>query len=113
MFLALLFSLQTTAATAPPAAAEPLDIDFDLATYKPSYPSGCALGTSSDIVVCGARRPAGAYPLEEMARIFEPRPLVAQTRLFGSVRGRAYVESVGMPQGQVSKRAMVGIKLGF
>lgn len=105
MSLALLMSLQ--------AAAAPQAVDFDLARYKPSQPARCAASGVTEIVVCGMRPRGGDYPLEKMARIFEEKPLVAQTDLGGGAQGRAYVESVPLPNGMISKRAMVGIRLGF
>jgi hypothetical protein len=113
MSLALLLALQA----APPAPAEPqaragpLPIAFALATAKPADPCGAAPSEASDIVVCG-RRP-GVYDFEKWERMFEAGPLVAETSLGGGAVARAYVESVEMPNGQVSKRAMVGVKIKF
>jgi hypothetical protein len=106
MRLALLIALQ-----AAPQAPEGLPaIDFDLATAKPSDP--CRSGAAgSDIVVCGRRR--SDYDMEKWARIFRTEPLVAETAIGRGAVARAYSESVAMPGGQVSKRAMVGIKLPF
>lgn len=107
----LLIALQSAPAPAPPPA-EPHRVDFDLRTYKPSRDCGDTAGADT-ILVCGRRPGGGAYPLERMAKIFEPGPMDAETGLFGTVRGRAYVEEVPMPGGQVSKRVMIGIKLPF
>jgi hypothetical protein len=111
MTLLLLIALQSSPAPAPaPADARP--VEFDLRTYKPSSDCGDP-AAAGGILVCG-RRPGGtAYPLERMAKIFEQGPADAETGLFGTVRGRAYVEEVAMPGGQVSKRVMIGIKLPF
>ncbi len=109
MSLALLLALQA----APPASAEPLRIGFDLAQVKPADP--CATGGGgggSDIVVCG-RRPRADYDLEKWERVFRTGPLLAEKAIGPGAVARAYVESVAMPGGQVSKRAMVGIKLAF
>ena len=107
MSLALLLALQA----APQGPAGLPAIDFDLARVKPADP--CATGGGgSDIVVCG-RRPRGDYDIEKWARIFATEPLVAETSIGRGAVARAYVESVAMPGGQVSKRAMVGIKLPF
>jgi hypothetical protein len=107
MRLALLLALQA----APPAPADPLPIDFDLARVKPADP--CATGgAGSDIVVCG-RRPRGTFDMEKWERVFRTGPLLAEKSIGGGAVARAYVESVAMPGGQVSKRAMVGIKIGF
>lgn len=120
MTLALLLSLQAAAPAPPPSlpSAPPsaglLDVDFDLAHWKPPA-SACSAADrveSGGILVCG-RRPSTAYPLERMARIFEAGPGDAETGLFGTVRGGAYVQSVAYSNGTVAKRIMVGIKLPF
>jgi len=106
MSLALLLALQS----APSAPAEPLQIDFDLAGVKPGDPCRTG-GGGTDIVVCG-RRP-GVFDFEKWERVFRTGPLLAETSIGGGGVARAYVESVGMPGGQISKRAMVGIRLKF
>lgn len=116
MALVLLMIAQVAAASPPPAAA-PARIDFDLA----KAPRGeLAMGLSrcpkgeeeGDIVVC-ARISGEGYDYEGAERRYRQGPMDAETGLFGTVRGRVYVESVGMPNGDVSKRVMVGIKLPF
>jgi hypothetical protein len=114
MSLALLIAFQ--AAAAPAADQKPVDIrtiDFDLSRYRPS-PLACA-PSPGDILVCG-RRPAVSLSAAEMARLaklYEQGPIDAETGLVGNVRGRVYTEEVAMPNGQVSKRAMIGIRLPF
>ena len=114
MPLALFLALQ--AAAAAPASAPPLvQLDFDLARFSPEgfLPGrACSRSDASAIVVCG-RRAAGAYPLAEMARIFEPGRLVAERRLAGNLTGNVHVESAPMDRGAVSNRAMVGLRLPF
>jgi hypothetical protein len=113
MSLALLIAFQ---AAAPAAGQKPVDlrtIDFDLSRYRPA-PAACA-PSPGDILVCG-RRPAGSLGAGEMARLaklYEQGPMDAETGLFGQIRGRIYTEEAAMPNGQVSKRAMVGIRLPF
>jgi hypothetical protein len=108
MSLALLLALQA----APPASPEPLaSIDFDLARVKSADPCRTG-GAGSDIVVCG-RRPPGAYDFEKWERVFRTRPLLAEKEIGPGAVLRAYVESVEMPGGQISKRAMVGVKVKF
>ncbi|HEX9965643.1 MAG TPA: hypothetical protein VGB04_11745 [Allosphingosinicella sp.] len=107
MSLALLIALQA----APQAPAEPLPIDFDLATVKRSDPCETG-GAGSDIVVCG-RRLRGDFDLEKWERVFRTGPLLAEKSIGRGAVARAFTESVDMPGGQVSKRAMVGIRLGF
>jgi hypothetical protein len=107
MRLALLLALQA----APQAPAGPLPIDFDLARVKPADPCETG-GEGSDIVVCGGR-PGGVYDMEKWERVFRTKPLVAERSIGRGAVVRAYTESVEMPGGQISKRAMVGIRLGF
>jgi hypothetical protein len=108
MRLALLLALQSAPQTPP---AGPLAIDFDLARVKPA--DRCATGAAgSDIVVCG-RRPRGGYDLEKWERVFRTDPLTAEKSIGPGATAGVYVDSVAMPGGQVSKRALVGIKLGF
>ena len=115
MPLALILALQ--AAAAAPASAPPLvQLDFDLARLSPEgfalSGRACSRGDPAAITVCG-RRVAGAYPLAEMARIFEPGRLVAERRLAGNLTGNVHVESAPMDRGAVSNRAMVGLRLPF
>ena len=112
MSLTLVLALQ--AAAAPPAPAFPA-IDFDLARLpRPEFGVGgrCDRADPSAIVIC-APRGGGAYPLGEMARMFEPGRIVAETRLFGNVIGDAHVEAVPMDRGAVSNRAMLRLRLPF
>ena len=117
MKLVLLLSLQAAAA-APPAAAPRVDaIRFDLAKAGQVRDRGVhgffACDRSGDaIVVCG-RRAGWAYPLEEMARIFEPKHIRAETGLGNGATGDVHTEQVAMPNGRQSKRIMVGIKMPF
>ena len=110
----LLLAFQAAAAPASPAPY--LHIDFDLARFaraeldRPGR--ACGRGDSSAITVCG-RRAAGVYPLAEMARIFEPGRLVAETRLAGNLTGDVHLESVPMDRGAVSNRVMIGLRLPF
>jgi hypothetical protein len=109
MSLALLLALQA----APQAPAEPLmPIDFDLARVKPA--DACETGGAggSDIVVCG-RRPGGVNDMEKWEREFRTKPLLAEKAIGRGAVVRAYTEAVEMPGGQISKRGMVGVRLGF
>ena len=115
MSLPLLLAFQAAAAPAPAPAPALTEIDFDLARYSQNE---LGLGTSacqrdsSEIVVC-ARRAHGDYPLEEMARIFEPGRLVAETRLIGNLIGGVRVERAVLGNGEVSNRLLVGVRLPF
>ena len=118
MSLMLIAVVQAAALRAPERV---VPADFDLADvrradeprllFDPSR--GCTRRTPDEILVCG-RRPADDYPIEEMARLFTPRRIVAETPLFGgAVTGRAYVESAPGDRGAVSNRVMIGITLPF
>lgn len=118
MAVALMLALQA-AAPAMPAGTPP--IAFDLADVAaaaddataPGLRRACRGDEPDEIVVCGRRPGGGDYPLDEMARIFEPRPAVAETDIGGGARARAYVESYAMPDGTISKRVMVGVRVPF
>jgi len=109
MSLALLLALQA----APEAPGAPLlEIDFDLARVKIADPCETGAARGSDIVVC-APRPGEAYDYEKWEREFRTEPLRAEKSIGPGAVVRAYVESVEMPGGNISKRAMVGVKIGF
>lgn len=112
MSLVLAFALQAAAAASP----GPASIDFDLARYRSSEagPGRCERGADPDaILVCGIRRRDGDYPLDEMARLFAPRPILAETGLGGRATGRLFLDSATLPNGMVSNRVMVGIRVPF
>jgi hypothetical protein len=112
MPLILLLAIQTAAVPPAPIA----EIDFDLARYSRTElgwgENACRRDDPDAIVVC-ARRGTGAYPLDRMARIFEPHRIVAETRLTGNLMGNVHAESVPMDRGAVSNRAVVQLRLPF
>jgi hypothetical protein len=115
MALALILAFQAGAELAPPAT---VPADFDLAkvpsaSQDPDPQRGCATEDSSDIMVCGRRRRGNDYPMEEMERRYREKRLVAEVGIAPNASVRAYGESAEMPGGQISKRAMVGVKLRF
>lgn len=119
MNLALLLSLQAAAAPAPATPVPAAPIDFDLAKARPRASRAdvhslfvCDDSSSAEIVVC-ARRAGPAYPLEEMARIFEPKPLKAGTGLGHGATADVHVEDVAFPTGLHSRRVMFTIKTPF
>ena len=110
MSLTLMLALQAGAAQ-PPIAA----INFDLARYSQAElgRATCRRDDLSVIVVC-ARRSNGDYPLEQMARIFEPHRIVAETRLRGDLTGNVHVEQGNFAdRGVVPNRIMIGLRLPF
>jgi hypothetical protein len=104
----VILALQAAGAQPPAAVAA---IDFDLAKYR--MEPGCGTGGGSEIVVCGRRPSGGAYPYEEMERLFAAKPLVAETDIGGGATAGAYVQRAEMPNGEISTRFVVGIKVGF
>jgi hypothetical protein len=119
MNLLLLISLQAAASPAPPPAA----IRFDLAKVRRA-PDVHGLFTcdrsGGDVVVCG-HRAGPAYPLDEMARIFEAKPLRAEKGIGGGAVAGAHLEQVQLGSGNsgsahsglTSNRVMIGIKTPF
>jgi hypothetical protein len=91
------------------------EVDFDLAeaTKRQQAQGGCGQPGAGEIVVCGRRPGAGDYPMEKWERVFREEPLVAEKGIGGGAVARAYVEQVELGSGQVSKRAMVGVKVPF
>ena len=119
MTLILLMSLQAAASSAPPPPRRIGIGDFDLARTRPAASRAdlhslfaCDNSSNAEIVVC-ARRAGPAYPIEEMARMFEAKPLKAETGLGHGVTGNVHVEDFEFPNGQHSHRVMVGVKLPF
>lgn len=111
MPLFLVMALPAAAAAPPPLA----DIDFDLARYgEAEFGRGaCRRDDPSAIVVC-APRGNGDYPLTEMARIFEPRRIVAETRVTGNLTGNIHLEQGDYSdRGVVPNRIMFGLRLPF
>lgn len=110
----MIWWLAMQAAQPTPAAAAP--IDFDLARVRPTQTrvtDRCEGGASGEIVVCGRRRSPEAVPSEEMERRYAATPAKAQLRLGGAATASAYVDAVAMPNGEISKRIMIGVKLPF
>lgn len=110
MALTLLLALQAAGQPVPSGTGT---AGFDLARMPPSSPDACQGQNASEIVVCGRRQAGDGYRLKELPRTFEEKPLRAETSIGGGVIGRAYVESVELSGGQISKRVMVGMKVPF
>ena len=114
MTLALLLALQAAAGPAGRGAVAP--VDFDLARARPAEPvlrRACVGATPDEIVVCGRPPPGGDYPLEDVAKIYESGPLDSEVSLGEGVRGSVTVDSVGLPNGEISKRVMVNVGVKF
>ena len=114
MSLALMLVLQAAPVPAAPdssASAGIIPLDFDLKLWIP--PDPCARGEeTAEIVVCGRRNP-DLYRITPLPGGYEAGPLVAEMGLGGGATGKVYVESVAMPDGQISKRIMFGVKMKF
>lgn len=120
MSLALLLALQAAAA---PAGVEPADwapgpvaaLDFDLARYRPAGPAerGCRADDPAPIMVCARRPSGGAYPMAQWARIFEVRPLRAETSLGGGAILGIHSQAAEIAPGMVSNRVMIGLRTAF
>lgn len=113
MALALWIAFQAAGAAPVEPPTDPMPIDFDLADVPPSESARCAPGDGSEIVVCGHRRLRNEYPLAEMERLFREKPVRAEAGLGPNATGGIYVGQAEMPQGQVSNRITVGVKLKF
>jgi hypothetical protein len=111
MKLFLLLSVQAAAAPAPAVKVQP--IHFDLARVKPIDPAlGCGPAQGSEIVVCARRKPY-VYPLDKMAKIYEPKALRAEKEIGGGAKAGVHVEQGELPNGMKSNRIMIGFKLPF
>ena len=114
----LVFLLGLQAATpAPPAAPRVDSVHFDLAKAGQTRDRGvhglfACDRSGPDVVVCG-HRAGPAYPLAEMARIYEPKHIRAEMGLGNGATGDVHTEQVVMPNGRISKRILVGLKLPF
>jgi hypothetical protein len=107
MALGLIMALQAAAAVPPYM----MPVPFDLAKVKPAEDGGCARGEGGEIVVCGRRALNRDIPVEELERRYREKPVRAEIGLGGGAAGRAYLDQAEMPQGQISRRIMFGIKL--
>lgn len=111
--LFLWLAVQSGSAPAPSGLA-PVYFDLAEARTDGEETGGIARcrGRPGELVVCGRRR-GNDYPLEEMERRYRWEPPKAEIGLGGGTTARAYLDQVELPQGQISKRVMVGIKLPF
>ena len=104
MSLAMLIFLQATTALGIPTAS------FDIRLAGPAKP--CASG-GDEIVVCGRRTEDEAFRLRPLPTDrFVEKPLSASIGLGKGTLG-IEGEEAAMPQGQVSKRAMLKFKMPF
>ena len=97
---------------------------FDLKDFdRPATPTlgapvtnRCAEVAPGEILVCGSRGGSKQYRIQPLPPGYSsdsgglPK---AEMGLGAGATGRVYVESVGMPDGQISKRIMIGIGTKF
>lgn len=110
MALTFLLALQAAGQPVPSGTGT---VGFDLARMPPAAPDACQGQNASEIVVCGRRQAGDGYRLKELPRTFEEKPLSAETSIGNGSSVGAYVDSVTMPDGQISKRATVRFKVPF
>ena len=92
----MLAFLTLAAGTAPAAAAD-----------------DCNRSRADDIVICGSRTGQNPYRLPKLPQRYDPKQIRAETNVIPGVKTRAHVDTVGMPDGNRSNRAMVTFSLPF
>ena len=122
MPLTLVLALQAAAPMLEGHEAESFDLkEFETREDAPPRLGGpvtnrCADVDPAEILVCGSRGGAKQYRIQPLPPGFSSESgglPKAEMGLGGGATGRAYVESVGMPDGQISKRIMIGIGTKF
>jgi hypothetical protein len=121
MPLTLVLALQAAAPMLEGAEAERFDLkDFETGESEPPrlgepITTRCAEVAPGEILVCGSRGGSKQYRIQPLPPGFASEGGLpkAEMGLGGGVTGRVYVESVGMPDGQISKRIMIGIGTKF
>jgi hypothetical protein len=73
----------------------------------------CARTSPDEIVVCGSRNTTSPYRLPKLPRVYEEKPLRAETDAIPGVHTRAHLESERMLDGNVSKRLLVTFSVPF
>ena len=119
MSLTLVLALQAATSMTGDSEAD----GFDLKNFEAPPPqlgapivNRCADVAPGEILVCGNRGGAKQYRIQPLPPGYSseggglPK---AEMSLGGGVTGRAYVESVAMPDGTISKRIMIGIGTKF
>jgi len=107
MHIAILLSLQTVGMIGPPAPLAPRPV-----RDTPAAPR-CAPSAEGDIVVCAARNASERFRLQPLPPAPTRTPPKAEFGIAGAVRGAVRADSEAMANGEVSKRAMIDLKLPF
>lgn len=80
--------------------------DFDLKALPARTESACGAGTGGDIVVCGRRNAPDHQHYLKMEDLFRDKPVRAEADV-GGIKAKAHADSVQMPNGEISKRALI------
>jgi hypothetical protein len=108
----VLVLLLQAAAPAPGPASAPAAHQLPRIVLPLVGPAPCN-GNGDEVVVCGRRDPY-RYRLKPLPDQQEAAALPkAETTLFGNVKGSATVDKQQMPQGAVSNRVMLHLKMPF
>lgn len=122
MFLTFVLALQAAAPAAGDVGTESFDLkDFDARSAAPPklgapITNRCADVDPAEILVCGSRGGSKQYRLQPLPPGYSSESgglPSAEMGLGGGATGKVYVESVGMPDGNISKRIMIGIGTKF
>lgn len=121
MSLTLVLALQAAAPMLEGTEAERFDLkDFESGEGAPPrlgepITNRCAEVAPGEILVCGSRGGSKRYRIQPLPPVYSSEGALpeAKTGLGGGATGRVYVESVGMPDGNISKRIMIGIGTKF
>ncbi|WP_114952326.1 hypothetical protein [Sphingosinicella terrae] len=112
--MAALFALALQAASAPPPI---MPLPFDLRTIPSDQgrggPETCGETEGDEILVCGRRRDDERYRVRMPANPYAEAPVRAGMGLGGGATAVVQVQSVEFPAGQISKRALVTIRVPF
>ena len=89
-----------------PLSAEPAGV-------PPTSAEVCASSNPKEIVVCGSREHDPRYRLPKLPLKYERRAFRAETELAPGLHARAHVDSVDLPGGAKSNRALISIGIAF
>ena len=89
-----------------PISAEPLRITAATRDV-------CVSSDPKEIVVCGSREHDSRYRLPNLSQKYERGAFRAETELAPGLHASAHVDSVDLPGGAKSNRALLSIGIGF
>jgi hypothetical protein len=73
----------------------------------------CARTRTDEVVVCGSRNTTSPYRLPKLPKVYDEKPLRAETDAIPGIHTRAHVESEKMLDGKISKRLLVTFSIPF